>query len=146
MLHAEVSLANARVTEVESDRDRYYAELVAAEARVDRVQSTSAQAARAMSAAPKEEESKPAVMEEVKVEESESKVPTLASLENNEQTLVNGHGHSVALEAEHWKYLSEISKTRNEELAEELTILKLRCSELTSEVRRLHSVCYGLLN
>lgn len=145
-LHAKVSLANARVTEVENDRDRYYAELMAAEARMDRTQGVSAQAVPALSVAPEKEESKPLMMEEVKVEESDSKVPTLALLESNEQTFVNGHGGSVASEADHWKNLSEISKMRNEELAEELAVFKLQCSELTSEVRILRSVYYSCLD
>lgn len=67
-LRAELLLANARAVKAESDKDRYHASLVAAEACVDRAETASAQAMRAPSTAPEKEENTPIVKEEVKEE------------------------------------------------------------------------------
>lgn len=141
VLHAEISLANARVAKAESDKDRYYADLIAAEARADRMKSASTQAMRSQSVAPEKEESKPPIKEEVKAEDSEAKIPTLASLETNGQTFVNGHSSPIDAEDEQtWKSLYEACDRRNQELTEELMALKSRCSGLTSEVSGPHPI------
>ncbi|KAF8518778.1 hypothetical protein JB92DRAFT_2901673 [Gautieria morchelliformis] len=134
VLQAELSLSNARLAKVESDKDRYHAALVVAEARVDRVQSSTT-VIRALSAAPEMGEKKSPAKEEVKEEESEAQLPTLASLEGNEPTLVNGDAAPFTAEdGQHWKDIYEICDKRNREMAEELMRLKSRCSELASEL------------
>jgi hypothetical protein len=140
VLHAEMSLANARVAKAEGDKDRCHADLIAAEARADRAQTASTQAARASSGAPEKEENESPVMEEVKEEDSDAKVSVLASMETNDRSVVNGHGPSFVTEDDqHWKIRYDACDQRNQELVEEVMGLKSRCSELTSEVSRLNS-------
>lgn len=146
VLNAEVSLANARVTNAESDKDRCYTHLIAAEARADRVQSMPAHAVRAPSMASEKEENKPDVKEEVKEEDRDTNMPALASMETNDRSIVNGHGPTLVTEDDqYWKSRYEACDKRNQELTEELMELKSRCSELTSEVTKLHSVWFVLL-
>ncbi|KAF8577106.1 BRE1-domain-containing protein [Ramaria rubella] len=128
VLRAQVSVANARIAKTESEKDRYYTNLVAAEARADRARSASTQTVRIPSAISERTENKRTFKGELKEEEGDMPLPTPGSPQS---MLPNGNGPPVAVPDDlDWKSLYENCDKRNKDMAEELQQLKVRCSNL----------------
>lgn len=78
ILRANLAISGQRLTDMESDKDRYHMKLLSAEARTDRGQHVSSQAHR-MSTPPSERsEKKHVVKEEPKIEDSAIALTSLA--------------------------------------------------------------------